>query len=365
MMNSKTSITTFQLIFILIHMQIGVGILSMPHDLFKASGTDSWITILVTGIITQLFIFLFGALMKRFPNNNIFGIARLLLGKKLGNVLTIMFSIFYIFFAVITLARFAYILRAWMLPHTPSWVILAIMCFTTVFIVKENIQVIARFTIIASVVFTSFIVVSIFVLDNATFSHLFPVGTNGFSPIIKGVPKTLYSYFGYELIVFLYPFVQPPNKGIVRSATIANIFVTLFYFLLVVITLISFTAKELLQIPEPVLFLVKSISFEIIERPDLLFTSMWIVLSATTIFIIIYISSLGLATVMRTTNLIYAAIIVTFVSFLGTLPVDDMFIMDALSKLGDRFIRPVILGVPIIFLIISIICNKKEEVEDT
>lgn len=363
-MNSKTNITTFQLTFLLIHAQIGVGLLSMPHDIFQKTDSESWIVVLITGIIIQLFIFIYGALIKRFPNNNLFGIARLLLGKKLGNVVIILLSMFYILFLINVLIRFVYLLNAWMLPHTPRWVIIGLMCFVAVFIVKENIQIISRFSFIVSIVFTGFIISSVYALKDATFSYLLPVGTQGIMPIVEGIPEGLYSYFGFEILLILYPFVQPANKGITRAASIANVFVTSFYFLLTVVTVVSFSPKELLMIPEPVLFLMKAISFRVIERPDLFFTSMWIVLVATTVIICVYTSSLGLATVANKKNLKYFAFVVAVISFFGSLPFNDMFKINKISKITNLYIMPIVWGIPILFLILSIIFNKKESVKN-
>lgn len=363
-MTNKTSITTFQMIFLLIHAQIGVGILSMPHDIFKEAEQDSWMTILLTGMFIQVFILLYGALLNRFPNKNLFEIARILLGNKIGNVVTFMFSIVYIFFATNVLARYTYLLNAWMMPHTPRWAIIAVMCLTVFVIVKENLQIIARFSIIASVVFTGFILSALFAMKDANISFLFPVGANGVMPIIKGVQVTIYSYFGYELILLFAPFIQPANKGIVRAATIANIFVTLFYFILVVVTLMSFTKEEMLMLPEPVLFLIKSISFKIIERPDLFFTSMWIVLVATTIMITLYTAILGFRTVMTKAKVTPIAIVVIALIFLGTIPVNDMFKIEAFTTFNDKFLRILIWALPIFLLLISLIFNKKEVVKE-
>ncbi len=363
-MNSKTNITTFQLGFLLIHAQIGVGILSMPHDIFKMAEEDSWITILLTGMFIQIFILLYGALQNRFPNKNLFEIARTLLGKKIGNIVTVLFSMAYISFAINVLARYVYLLNAWMMPHTPKWALLGVMCFTVFIIAKKNLQIIARFSIIASVVFTGFVISALFSMKDANFSFLLPVGANGVMPIIKGVQATTYSYFGYEFFLLFSPFIQPANKGIVRAATIANIFVTGFYFILVVVTIMYFTKKELLMIPEPVLFLIKSISFKIIERPDLFFTSMWIVLVATTLMITLYAVILGFRTVMTKAKINYIAIAVIALIFLGTLPINDMFKIKAFTTFNDQYLRIVIWALPIILLLISFIFNKKEVVKD-
>src|SRR5690606_41159333 len=41
------------------------------------------------------------------------------------------------------------------------------------------------------------------------------------------------SFQGYELLMVLYPFVQADRKGVLKAATIANLFVTFFYTFIV------------------------------------------------------------------------------------------------------------------------------------
>src|SRR5699024_12649219 len=48
-MISKTEISSFQLIFLLIHGQNGVGVITLPYDIFVKAKSDAWISVLITG----------------------------------------------------------------------------------------------------------------------------------------------------------------------------------------------------------------------------------------------------------------------------------------------------------------------------
>lgn len=362
-MVSKREITSFQLVFLLIHMQVGVGVISLPYDIFIKTKNDSWIPVLITGIVIQIMILLFGALMKRFPTNNLYGIVSVLFGKFFGNMITILYSVLYIFAGSLILTKFVFVLKTWMMPHTPKWILLSLICFTAVFIVKDNLQIIARFMVISSVVFIGFIGSATYALKYAHFSYILPVGANGIMPIIEGLPPSLFAFQGFELLLFIYPFVQSTRKSILKAASIANIFVTLFYLLLVIVSTLFFSVAEFRIVPEPVLYLIKAFSFRIIERPDLLFTAMWIVLVVTTLIGVTYIASLGLATITRAENLRNYAIFVVSIIFLGALPIDNMNTISSMGKIHDYIIVPFFYGLPIILLFVSIVLNKKEEVK--
>lgn len=362
-MIGKSNITTFQLIFLLIHFQIGVGVITLPYDVYMKAKSDAWISILLTGVIIQLIILLYGALIKRFPSSNLYDVVQILFGRIFGKIFIILYSIYYISVGSLVLAKYVYFLKAWMMPITPKWILLALMCFTAVFLVKENLQIIARFTVISSVVFIGFIGASAYALKYANLTFILPIGTNGIMSVIQGLPSGIFAFQGFELLLIIYPFVQATNKSIIKAASIANLFVTLFYSMLVTVSILFFSPEELKRVPEPVLYLIKAFSFRIIERPDLLFTSMWIVLVATTFIGIVYASSLGMLTVMHSKNLKSYSILVAFICFLVAINFKGVYDISFMSKLHNHFLVPIFCGLPLFFLLTSIIFNKKEGVK--
>src|SRR5699024_2153777 len=177
-MISKTEISSFQLIFLLIHGQIGVGVITLPYDIFVKAKSDAWISVLITGIIIQIFIFIYGCLLRRFPNYSLFVLS-------------------YLSVAILIMARFSYFLKTWMMPMTPKWILLSILSFTVIFIVIENIQVIGRFTVLMSVVFIGFFIVNVYALKYIHITHILPVGSSGITSITKGIAPAIFSFQGF------------------------------------------------------------------------------------------------------------------------------------------------------------------------
>ncbi|WP_144460412.1 GerAB/ArcD/ProY family transporter [Siminovitchia fortis] len=360
-MIAKKEITQFQLIFLLIHSQVGVGVITLPFDVFMTAKGDSWMSVLLTGVIIQMAIFLFGALMMRFPSSHLYGIVQSLFGKWIGKMIVILYSMYFIAIGGHILAKFVYILKAWMMPQTPAWLILVLMALTAVYIVKDDLQLMARFFVLSSVVLIGFIGLAAYALKDANLTFILPVGTNGVLPVIQGTGEGLYAFQGFELLLVIHPFVQSGKKGVIKAATIANIFITLFYSFLVLTCLLFFSPEEFKLVPEPVLYLVKAFSFRIIERPDLLFTSMWIVLVASAFMNTIYASSLGLSNVMNSNKIKNYVIITACLCFLLAVIFNGNYEVVSISRIYNKFIVfPFALGLPILFLLISIIFNKKE-----
>lgn len=359
-MMNKTEISTFQLIFILIHAQIGVGIISLPYDIFIKANGDAWISVLLTGILIQLMILIYGSLIRRFPHHNLFEISIILFGKWLGKLFIILYIISYISAGALMLAKFSYLLKTWMMPFTPKWILLLLMCFIVIFIVKENIQIIARFSVLSSVVFIGFLVAALYSLFHANITFILPVGASGINAITKGIPPSLFSFQGIEILLLVYPFVKATSGSIIKAASIANLFITLFYTLLVVATILFFSAEELKIVPEPVLYLMKAFSSRLIERPDLLFTAMWIVLVATTFIITIYATTLGTLVVMNSDKLKFYSILLTFICFFLALSFKGVYDVNFVLNIHNSIAVPIFYGTPLLFLMTSIVLNIKQ-----
>lgn len=359
-MINNNNITRFQLVFLLIHSQIGINIISLPNTLFMYAKTDSWISILIAGVIIQIFIYIYGILLKRFPSYNFYEIIQILLGKWVGKIIISIITLYFIWVGGIFLARFSVIISAWMMPLTPKWVLAALVLLTAVYITIENLQKIARFMFIATFTFPIYIIFTTYALKDANFTYIFPVGNSGMLAIMKGALKYLSSIHGVELLLFIYPFVSSNHTKIIRTASFVNIFITLYYTFFVVSCLLIISPKELKMIPEPVLYLVKSFTFKILERPDLLITTLWIVIVTTTFVSIIYISSLGLSVLInkdRTKSLVF---IVSTLIFMMSLTIGGIYELSDISKFLAPFILTVIFIIPTCILFIAIFMNKKE-----
>ncbi|MGE7332040.1 GerAB/ArcD/ProY family transporter, partial [Bacillus thuringiensis] len=93
---------------------------------------------------------------------------------------------------------------------------------------------------------------------------------------------------------------------------------TCFYTFLTLACTLFFSPKEILLIPQPVLYLIKSFELSIIERPDIVFTSSWIIIVSSTIMAFLYAASKGGAHILhsyhRKTCTYFGACIVFFIT---------------------------------------------------
>lgn len=330
----KRKLNTFQLSLLLLHAQIGVGMITLVTDVYFKAGVDSWISIIVAGSFIQILILLFSLLFRRFPGKNFFQILEIVFGKWIGKFSTILLCIYFIMISAILISKYIVILKSWLLPLTPKWILILILMLITIYVAKENLHVITRFYFLALFVVYIFFGFVIYSLKDANITYILPIANNGIFPILKGSQIASYSFQGFEYLLFLAPYTLASNRRIIVTASVTNWFITFFYMFVVLANQLFFSGEEIKLITEPIFYLVKSISFQIIERPDLIFTSLWIVLVITSTVILFYIISLGLSTVLNTAKRTPFLYISTAISFLISL---FLYGEERINNVTDKF----------------------------
>lgn len=354
-------INTFQLALILAHAQIGVGMITLANDVHEVAKTDSWLSILMAGVIIQLLIFLYGSIMKRFPNETFFEVLELMVGKVIGKITNLIYIVYFIAIGSLLLAKYAVILKSWMMPLTPNWILTVTLSVLGVYAAKENLHVISRFFILATFVIFIFIGFIIYSFKDANYTYILPVGQAGFTAIFKGAFTSATAYQGVWYLLVLSPFVKASNGEIIKVSTIVNGFVTLFYLFIVLASQLFFSPRELDIITEPIFYLVKSLSFSLVQRPDLVFTSLWVVLVVTSVIVLYFVTSLGLGTLFSTKQRTPFVYIFALASVIASIFVYGEFQVDYFTEMLSKLIFIFSLGIPLLILLLSYLLNKKGE----
>lgn len=298
---SKDSITRFGLFIWMIKCQIGIGILSLPSGIYGSADGDSWISVLVAGAVIQLLLILYAKLHTRMPGRMLSEMTVELFGKWVGRAVNVVYFSFFLFIAGYAIMLFVQLVHTWLLPKTPEPIILTLIASAFTYLSLQSLSAIERFFTFTSVLF---IVIFLFSLTAFThdmhISYVAPVGSSGLSGILAGSKGTFFSMIGFEIVLFLFAKVHMEKKdsnrnGFLSIVTAANVFVTLFYTYFVALCLVSFSPRALQLLKEPVLFLFKGLSFQLADRLDLIFLSIWI-FAMTSIFVgYLYMASRSLA----------------------------------------------------------------------
>jgi spore germination protein (amino acid permease) len=363
---NKNKITTNQLVFYIIQAQIGVGILSLPHDVALVSKQDAWISTLMAGVLSQLIVFVFWGLSKRFPSLSLYQILPKLLGNFLGKFIIFSYALYFVVTGSLVLARYSDIIDKWILPRTPNWIPMVLILITCIYIVNAGFTSIARFYVLVSPIFVVLLILIAYTMKDANFLYIFPIGDNGIQTIFKGTKEAAFSMLGFEVFLFIHPYVRSSAKEKLIAISISNLFVTVYYTFMVFASLVYFeTSADIALTPEPILYMIKAYSFQVLERTDLFFLSLWLIVVATSIANWLLLSTIGIANLMKKKN---------YTSLLPFVAVAYL-VLAILPDQGrdfehfNQFLGPshyiFIVFIPVLLLVLALIFSKKEVVDKT
>ncbi|WP_050179901.1 GerAB/ArcD/ProY family transporter [Domibacillus robiginosus] len=298
-MKREASISTWQLFFFLLQTQVGVGILTLPYEVHQAAGKDGWLSILLAGLFIQIGILVIWLLACRFPKKTLADFSPILVGRVLSIIIITVYMLFFFMVASQVLAVFLYITAEWAFPRTPSIVFAVIITALTIYLIQEDVRVIARFHVLMSFLLLGVLMVFLLMWNYLNVYYLLPIGSSGFKVILSGSQQALFALNGIEVLLWLFPFTQAENKKKWQAAAGASLTVTIIYTLLALCAFAYFSAEKLTHVPEPVLYMIKSIRLGIVERLDLIFLSLWAVFSITTFMSYLYIAAMSAAKVVN------------------------------------------------------------------
>jgi spore germination protein (amino acid permease) len=364
--NLKNQIKPLHLAFLVIETQIGVGLFMLPAKVHAAAQGDAWMSVLVGGLLAQLFIVIIWCLSRRFPSRSLYDYLPALLGKYIGKLVQFVYAAYFIFMTSFIMIRFARTIRDWVLIDTPKWVVIGMITSLCIYLVRENLQKITRFFNLTFVFNIVLIIIIAFAYVHVNFLYILPVGQAGLWNITKGAHETMGVLAGYEILLICYPFVTGNSTGKLKAVSIANMFSTFLYAFGVFTSLIVFSPPELKLMPQPLLYMVKSLTYSVIERPDLYFISLWMVSVTTSCMGYFFMASKGVAYVLQQKGnhrkvVPYTAAVV----FIISLVIQDEQLINTIGKIISIVGYVIVFAIPLILLMISVLFKVTGAREET
>lgn len=357
---TTNQITKFQLFFLLIQSQIGVALLSLPHAVQESAKGDGWISTILAGVAVQVMLVVYWQLLKRFPTLMYTEITKKVVGSFLGKLLNVFIYMNFMLVGGLATILFIKVINLWLLPLTPGWMISLLILTACIYLAISDLKIIARFFVLA----TSLILILWFtsVLSWFTpkeFQYVLPIGSSGIKNILMGSNNSLLAMLGFEALLFFFPFIIENKKGVLKTVSIANLFITLFYTYFIFITLISFSTDQLTQMREPILNLLRGISYKMIDRVDLIFLSVWMVPMATSIITYLFAASKSL-NLEKKNHYRKAVVLNGGILFLITLIPNEDTIITLFNQYVSYLSYVVVFLIPSLLLVLSILMKKHE-----
>lgn len=274
-------ITVMQYIFLIHGAQVGTGVLSLPRIVAEKSGTDGWICIVLAWVINCLTGWIMLLTLRKYPNHTLPDLFDYLFGKWLGKLLLLPLIAYFAFFGWIIMINSMLYIKAWFLTKTPEFLIVLLFSVPSYLVVRNGLRVQARYVEFIFYLMAWMPLFLLFPLEKGHLLHLLPVFKEGWGPIISGMPSTIFGFAGFEILYFIYPFLQKKQYAL-QGFLIANTMTMLLYLYVTLVCFIFYTPDGITTINQPVLSLLKNIEFRFLERFDMIFLALYLLIVSKT-----------------------------------------------------------------------------------
>lgn len=275
---------------LLIHgVQMGVGVLTLPRELAEKAGTDGWIAIIISWFLSIIASLIIIQIMKKYPNGTILDLLTHYFGKWIGRVATIIFAFYFAFLATVIFIRETLFIQAWILPRTDVYILMLLLTIPSYLIVRKNISILGRYSEIVFFMTLWTIIIYLIPLKYANWLHLLPVLKEGWMPIFATVKTSIFSFVGFEIAFFLYPFLQKKEKASM-GIVIANTLSMLAFLTITIVAFAFYSPDEITMYSEPTINMLKVIEFKFVERLEIVFFSFYLFVMSTTVLPLMFMT---------------------------------------------------------------------------
>ncbi|PLR82892.1 spore gernimation protein GerB [Bacillus canaveralius] len=348
-------ISPFLVFYIVIAMQIGIGILGYQRIIAKGAGYEAWISVLFSGLSLHIIMWLIYKICSTVEGDlvtaNIF-----VFGKKLGKAISTIFIAYFTIIAVTTLRTFIEVIQVWMFPEMSIfWYSLAYLLLV-IYIIYGGFRTVVGIAFFGTVLPAYLLLTFAFALKYAKFANMLPLFDHSLVEFLISAYKMSLTYIGFEAILLMYPFIKSPEKS-KKWAHLAILTTTLIYTVLTIISFAYFSEQQLQKTIWATLTIWKIVEMPIVERFEYIGIANWNLVILPNICIAVWCASRLIKRIFsfqQKKNVFLIAIICIIVTILIETRSQVDFLNTLTSRIGFAFIY---IYIPILYL--SIVIAKK------
>jgi spore germination protein (amino acid permease) len=263
-------ITPMQYICLIHGAQVGVGLLSLPGDLAKVTGTDGWISVLIGWLVAVISSVLIVQVMKKHPEETLFDLLPRYFGKVVGKGLHVVVVLYFIISFLASVLASVNSAKLEMLQKTPDWLVTLLFLIPIYTLARNQLRVLGRYAELTFWAFIWLMAVYLYPVKYGVWLNLLPVLKEGWLPVLIGTKKTALSFLGFETAFLLYPFLKNQRLAI-PGIVIGNTLTLIVYLVTIVVCYIYFSPDDITSYLLPTLKVVKVIEFRYLERFEVIF----------------------------------------------------------------------------------------------
>ncbi|QPC46549.1 GerAB/ArcD/ProY family transporter [Mangrovibacillus cuniculi] len=352
-------INAYMLMFIVHTAQTGVGIVGMPRVVFLESAQDAWISVMIGSLVAIPFAYVIYYTLKPFGRLDLYAIHDIIYGKWIGKLLNFFYAFYlsWVFFNIVM--NYIEMIQAWVFNLLPTWLMFLLLAALAIYAVQGGLRVVTGVTILSFLLSTWLVFMIAVPIQYIETTQYFPLFNHSFKEMMMATLKTSYTILGFEILFFVYPFVDDQKKTM-RYVNIALIYTTIQITLVTIVCIGFFSDVSLEKTIWPVLSMFKIVRLPNLERFEFIAVSFWMLVILPNLALYLWAASRGVRHVFNIPQK-YAVWIIVTVGFVAQYFLDSRLIMNLITdKLATTgmymsFIYPVI-----IFLLVRIHLYRKK-----
>ncbi|WBW98350.1 GerAB/ArcD/ProY family transporter [Oceanirhabdus sp. W0125-5] len=271
-------LTPNQFTYLLLGFVVGTGFLKLPNQLVKSAGQDSWMCAIFALIYPLYVVLVSSYIINEHPKENILKINKKYFGDFFGNIVNFLFMLQFIITTVVIIAHTIIFSRVYIVSFLAPLKVGLITVLLVAYTSSKGISVLGKLNQLIFYMFIPVFLLSLTALKYGDILNIQPVFGGGVANILKTTPKTAYSYFGWECLLLLFPYVKETKsikKAAFKAVGICGVVYVWVIFSTIYYLSIDITPKSYWSF----IMVFTSINIPIINNFRYIFMFIWIVLS--------------------------------------------------------------------------------------
>lgn len=351
----RLQVSPFMAAYVVVAMQIGIGVLGFQRSIAKDAGYDAWISVFMVGLITNISIWLIYKICEAVEGDVMYANVYVF-GKIIGNSINTLFIFYFIITCAGVLGGLIEIIRTWMfLDLSPFW-FAVVYLMLGIYIVHGGFRAVAGISFLGTVIPSYLVFTFGFALNYGDFTNLLPIFDHSFGEMIKSGYHMSLSYLGFEGLLIFYPFIKKPEQS-KKWVHIGLLVTTVFYTGLTIISFAYFPPALLERSIWATLEMWKIVRLPFIERFEYLGIANWTLMLIPNVAITLWAASRGakrIYSIKQKKAVIFIALLCLIIVVLIPTREKVNFLLDLDSKFGFSLIY---VYTPILYL--SLLIKKK------
>lgn len=280
-------IQAFYIFFVVVSIQIGVGLIGFPRLVIMETHQDFWISILIAYAYIVCVLIAMILILKQYDSSDIFGIHVDIFGKWVGKLIGMVFIIHFAISMFSVLITYIEIVRVFIFPNVSIFILSFLILCLVIYSVLGGIRVIVGVCTVLGIYSNWIFLPLIQPTLQIDLTHLQPLFETPLPNLLEGAKLSGYSFQGFEIILVLYPFIKNKKK-ITFPLFLATSWTTIITLFVTMVVMGYLSYREISIEQWVLLILYKLQTFSFIERFDFIIVASWLIIIIPNMIILMW-----------------------------------------------------------------------------